>query len=51
MLSIITFTATDTDAIVDWASTMVGDVMPLLIIFIGITIGAYLIRVILNLRG
>ena len=51
MLSIITFSASDTEAIVGWAGTLVGDVMPLLIVIFGITIGAYIIRVILNLKG
>ena len=48
---LIPITATDTDAIVEWASTIVGDVMPLLIIFIGIAIAGYVLKVILNLRG
>ena len=51
MSSIITLTATDTDAIVEWAGTLVGDLMPLLIIIFGITIGAYIIKVILNLKS
>lgn len=51
MFSIITISATDTTAIIDQAGTMVSDVMPLLIIFLGIGIGAYVIKVIINLRG
>lgn len=50
MLSIITFSASDTEAIINQAGELVGDLMPLLIIIIGISIGAYIIRVILHFR-
>jgi len=51
MLSILTFEEADITGIVGYAGELVGDLMPLLIVIIGIAIGAYVIRVILNIRG
>lgn len=51
MLTIITMTEADITAIVGWAGDLVGDVMPLLVVIIGIAIGGYVIKVILNMRG
>lgn len=49
---IITFTDANITAIVGWAGTLVGDLMPLLIVIFGISIGAYVIQVIVSrLRG
>jgi len=48
MFSIITLSSEDITAIVGWAGTLVGDLMPLLIVIIGIAIGAFVIRVILG---
>lgn len=51
MLTILTITEANITAIVGWAGDLVSDLMPLLVVIIGIAIGAYIIRVILNLRG
>jgi hypothetical protein len=51
MLPIISFTEENIAGIVGWAGEIVSGVMPLLVVIIGIAIGAYLIKVILNLRG
>lgn len=51
MLTIITITEENITAIVGWAGDLVGDLMPLLVIIIGISIGAFIIKTILNLRG
>lgn len=51
MLTIITFTEQNITDIVGWAGSLVGDVMPLLIVIIGIAIGAFIIKVIMNIRG
>lgn len=52
MFSIITLTDQNITDIVGWAGTIVGDLMPLLIVIIGIAIGAYIISVVITrLRG
>lgn len=51
MLTIITITEENITAIVGWAGDLISDLMPLLVVVIGITIGAYVIKVILNMRG
>jgi len=51
MITIITITEANITAIVGWAGSLIGDLMPLLVVVIGISIGAFIIRVILNLRG
>jgi len=50
MLTIITFTESNINEVVGWAGSIVGDLMPLLVVIIGIAIGAYIIKVILHLR-
>ncbi|GAH94207.1 unnamed protein product [marine sediment metagenome] len=51
MLSIITFTDADVSSTVAWASMLVGDLMPLLVLIFGIAVGGFVISVILKLRG
>lgn len=51
MLTIITITEANITAIVGWAGSLIGDLMPLLVVIIGISIGAFILKVILNLRG
>ena len=51
MLTIITMTEQNITDIVGWAGSLVSDLMPLLIVIIGIAIGAFIIKVILNIRG
>lgn len=51
MLAIISFSETNIASIVDWASEIVSGVMPLMVVIIGIAIGAYIIKVVLNLRN
>jgi len=51
MLTIITMTEQNITDIVGWAGDLIGDVMPLLVVIIGISIGAFIIKVILNMRG
>lgn len=51
MLTIITMTEQNITDIVGWAGSLVGDLMPLLVVIIGLAIGAFIIKVILNLRG
>lgn len=48
--TIIEFSSSTVDSIVGWAGSIVGDLMPLLIVIIGIAIGAFIIKVILHLR-
>lgn len=45
---ILPFTTDDITAIVNWAGTLVGDVMPLLVVIIGISIGAWVISIIIG---
>lgn len=49
--SILTISEQNIADIVGYAGTLVGDLMPLLIVIIGIAIGGYVIRVILNIRS
>lgn len=51
MLNIITISPENITAIVGYAGELVGDLMPLLIVIIGIAIGGYVLRVILNLKN
>lgn len=51
MLTIITITEANITAIVGWAGSLVSDLMPLLVVIIGIAIGGFVIKVILNMRG
>lgn len=51
MLTIITMTEQNITDIVGWAGDLIGDLMPLLVVIIGISIGAFIIKVILNMRG
>jgi len=51
MLTIITMTEQNITDIVGWAGSLIGDLMPLLVVIIGISIGAFIIKVILNLRS
>lgn len=51
MLTIITMTEQNITDIVGWAGSLIGDLMPLLVVIIGIAIGAFIIKVILNIRG
>jgi hypothetical protein len=44
-----TITATDTEAMVSQASSLVSDFMPLLVVLVGILIGAFIIRMIARL--
>ena len=48
--TIIPLSDEDITAIVGWAGQLVGDLMPLLIVIIGIAIGAFIIKVILHIR-
>ncbi|GAH91391.1 unnamed protein product [marine sediment metagenome] len=48
LFTIITITDANITAIVGWAGTLVADLMPLLIVIIGISIGAFVIRVIIG---
>jgi len=50
LFTIITLTSENIDDIVDWAGSIVADLMPLLIVIIGIAIGAFIIKVILHIR-
>lgn len=50
LATFFTFEETDITAIVGHAGDLVADAMPLLVVIIGIIIGAYVIRVILSLR-
>lgn len=45
-LSLFTFSTEDITAITGWASEVVGDAMPLLIVIIGVAIGVWVIRAI-----
>jgi len=47
----ITFSEANIASIVGWAGEIVSDVMPLLVVIIGIAIGAFIIKVVLNLRS
>jgi hypothetical protein len=51
MLTIISFSEQNITDVVGWAGSLVGDLMPLLVVIIGIAIGGYVIKVILHLRG
>lgn len=52
MLSIITITQDNVDDVLGYAGTLVGDLMPLIVVFLGIAIGAYLINVVITrIRG
>lgn len=51
MLTIIAMTEENINQIVGWAGSLIGDLMPLLVVIIGISIGAFIIKVILNMRG
>lgn len=51
MLTIITMTEQNITDMVGWATTLIGDLMPLLIVIIGISLGAFILKVILTLRG
>lgn len=51
MLSIIPLTGENVSAIVGYAGTIISDLMPLLIVIIGIAIGVWIIKAILSLRG
>lgn len=46
----ITFTESNITDIIGYAGELVGDLMPLLIVIIGIAIGGHVLRIILNLR-
>lgn len=48
---IIPLTPTHIDELLAYAGELIGDLMPLLVVIIGISIGAFVIRVILRLRG
>ncbi len=48
--SILTITEQNMADIVGYAGTLVADVMPLLIVIIGIAIGGFVIKVILNIK-
>lgn len=43
LLSIINLSTNDINGIVGWAGTLVGDLMPLIIIVIGISIGIWVV--------
>lgn len=47
---IIPLTETDINLMLGYAGELIGDLMPLLVVIIGIAIGLYVIRVILRLR-
>jgi len=49
-LSLFTFSSNDITAITGWASTVVGDAMPLLIVIIGVAIGIWVIVSIFHLK-
>lgn len=51
MLTIITMTEQNITDIVGWAGTLVADLMPLLVVIIGLSIGAFIIKLIMNSRG
>lgn len=51
MFSIIPLTGENVSEIVGYAGTIISDLMPLLIVIIGIAIGVWIIKVILSLRG
>lgn len=48
MLTFFTIAAEDITAITGYAGSLVSDFMPLLVVFVGIAIGVYIIRVVLN---
>lgn len=45
---ILPFTPDDITAIVGWAGVLVGDLMPLLVVIFGISIGAWVIQIIIS---
>jgi len=51
MLTIFTITQANIDQIIGYAGSLVGDVMPLLVVIIGVAIGGFVIKVILNIKG
>lgn len=48
MFPLFTFTTNDMLGITGWATEVVGDAMPLLIVIIGIAIGVWVIRAIFH---
>ncbi len=50
MFYLFTFTANDVNGVVGWAGEVVGDVMPLLIVIIGVAIGVWVITSIFHLK-
>lgn len=51
MLTILTISEQNITDIVGYAGGLVGDLMPLLIVIIGISIGGFVITTILNIRS
>jgi len=51
MFYIVPLTSDDMTSVLGYAGDLIGDLMPLLVVIIGISIGAYVIKVILHLRG
>lgn len=47
---ILTISDANINAIVGWATELVANLMPLLIVIIGIAIGAFVIKVILHIK-
>lgn len=48
---IIEFSEANIESVVSWAGDLISGVMPLLVVIIGVSIGAYIIKVVLNLRN
>jgi hypothetical protein len=48
MFTFFTIAAEDITSITGYAGDLVSDFMPLLVVFVGIAIGVYIIRVVLN---
>lgn len=50
MFTFFTIAAEDITAIVGYAGDLVADFMPLLVVFVGIAIAAYIIRLIMSAK-
>lgn len=51
MFTFFTISAGDITSITGYAGNLVADFMPLLVVFVGIAIGVYIVRVILHRNG
>jgi len=51
MFTFFTISAGDITSIIGYAGNLVADFMPLLVVFVGIAIGVYIIRVVLHSKN